>query len=290
MNSRSQSSPVAGEEVRADRPRLWAEFIDPADADRRLRVDLTWLTSSWRCLFGQGCPGVYAERPDDGCCTLGAHFSDVDDLARVAAVVTDLGPDEWQMFDYGQGQDWQRSEASPDPEMPAEVATTLVEGACVFLNRPGFPAGAGCALHQHALATGQQPLATKPDVCWQLPIHRSFRQVHRADETDYTEVTITEYGRGEWGPGGHDFHWYCTAAPSAHTAHVPVYLSLASELTELIGESAYAELLRVCEGALPPKAPPAPVRALLPLFVHPATSAVVATAASASPPATTGAS
>ncbi len=289
MTSSSHSAPAAGEEVSVARPRLWAEFDDPGDADRRLRVDLTWLTSSWRCLFGQGCPGVYAERPEDGCCTLGAHFSDGDDLARVAAVVADLGQDEWQMFDYGQGRDWQRSESSPDADMPAEIATTLVEGACIFLNRPGFPTGAGCALHQHALATSQQPLATKPDVCWQLPIHRSFREVRRGDDTDYTEVTITEYGRGDWGPGGYDFDWYCTAAPSAHTAQVPVYLSLAPELTELIGRPAYAELARLCENVLVPEAAHAQGRPLLPLFVHPGTMAATAATASAPPPATFGA-
>jgi GNAT superfamily N-acetyltransferase len=33
-----------------------------------------------------------------------------------------------------------------------------VAGACIFLNRPGFPGGAGCALHTLALREGREPL------------------------------------------------------------------------------------------------------------------------------------
>jgi hypothetical protein len=60
-------------------PRAFVEFGDPADPDQVFRCDLTWLTSRWTCIFGRGCQGIYADRPDDGCCTLGAHFSDEED-------------------------------------------------------------------------------------------------------------------------------------------------------------------------------------------------------------------
>ena len=83
-------------ETPLDTPRLWVEFTDPADSSQRFRVDLTWLTSSWTCIFGSGCQGIYADRPDDGCCTLGAHFTDDDDVKRVKKVVKELGEDEWQ--------------------------------------------------------------------------------------------------------------------------------------------------------------------------------------------------
>ena len=78
-------------ETPLETPRAWAEFTDPAEPAQRLRVDLTWLTSRWRCIFGAGCPGIDADEPDAGCCTLGAHFTDEDDVARVAAVVERLG-------------------------------------------------------------------------------------------------------------------------------------------------------------------------------------------------------
>lgn len=41
----------------------------------------------------------------------------------------------------------------------------------------------------------------------QLPIRRLFRDVERSDGTSYAEVTITEYDRRAWGPGGHDLDW-----------------------------------------------------------------------------------
>ena len=58
-----------------------------------MRCDLTWLTSSYMCIFGQGCQGIYADAPDTGCCTLGAHFADKDDEKRVAAFVAQLDED-----------------------------------------------------------------------------------------------------------------------------------------------------------------------------------------------------
>ena len=67
--------------------RHWVEFPDPGesgpDAQVHYRADLTWLTSNWTCIYGNGCQGIYADRPDDGCCTLGAHFSDHADQVRV---------------------------------------------------------------------------------------------------------------------------------------------------------------------------------------------------------------
>jgi hypothetical protein len=249
-------------EVAFDTPRWWVEFTDPAEPAQRLRCDLTWLTSSWQCIFGQGCPGIYADRPDDGCCTLGAHLTDDDDLARVSEAAGRLGPDEWQLHDLGQAGDWRDRDGD-------DVTTRVVDGACIFLNRPGFPAGAGCALHQHAVAEGLPPHTLKPDVCWQLPVRRTYRTVETPDETSYLEVTIAEYDRRGWGPGGHDLDWYCTAAPLAHTATRPVYLSLRDELVELMGEPAYEVLVEHCEEALAAQRG----RRHLPLWVHPATRA-----------------
>ncbi len=249
-------------EVELDTPRWWVEFADPAEPAQRVRCDLTWLTSSWHCIFGQGCPGIYADRPDDGCCTQGAHFTDADDVRRVREVAERLGPDEWQLHDLGQDGAWTDRDG-------ADTTTRVVEGACIFLNRPGFPAGAGCALHQHAVAEGLPPHTLKPDVCWQLPVRRSYRTVELPDETSYLEVTIAEYDRRGWGPGGHDLDWYCSRAPVAHTASRPVYLSLRAELVELIGERAYAVLAQHCDEAMSAR----PRRRQLPLWVHPATRA-----------------
>ena len=48
--------------------------------------------------------------------------------------------------------------------------TKVVDGACIFLNRPGFEGGEGCALHLAALRADESPTLWKPSVCWQLPI------------------------------------------------------------------------------------------------------------------------
>ena len=80
-------------EVKLPFPRAYVEFPDPSDGDTVYRCDLTWLTSHWTCIFGSGCQGIYADRPDDGCCTLGAHFADADDEKRVRRSVRQLSAD-----------------------------------------------------------------------------------------------------------------------------------------------------------------------------------------------------
>ncbi len=268
-------------ETPLDAARAWAELPDPAEPAQRLRVDLTWLTSGWRCVYGAGCHGIDAAQPDAGCCTLGAHLTDDDDLARVSAVVERLGPDEWQLRDPGQEEGWlvelvDEEGGEGAPGGPPARATRVLDGACIFLNRPGFPAGAGCALHQHAVAEGVEPLTTKPDVCWQLPLRRAYRDVELPDGTTYLEITVTEYDRRAWGPGGHDLDWYCTGSPEAHTAAEPVFRSLRAELVELLGAEAYAAVARLCEDRLAAvealSAAPGG-RRVLPLLVHPATRA-----------------
>jgi hypothetical protein len=221
-------------EVMLDFPRAWVEFADPGDKTQRYRCDLTWLVSRWQCIFGAGCKGIYADRPDDGCCTLGAHFSDKADEKRVRQFVKLLGPEDWQFYDVGH-----RKGAWIEVDDDGERKTAVHDGACVFLNRPGFAAGQGCALHAWALRNDHHPLETKPDVCWQLPIRRLFRDVELGDKTSYTEITITEYDRRGWGEGGHDLDWYCSGNTEAHTAAQPVYESYRAELVELMGQEAY---------------------------------------------------
>ncbi len=229
-------------EVALDFPRAWVEFADPADADQRYRVDLTWLTSRWTCIYGAGCKGIYADRPHDGCCTLGAHFSDKADERRVKTFVKLLTPADWQLHDVGSRRNgWVETDAE------GERKTTVHDGACIFLNRPGFSGGAGCALHRLALHNDRHPLETKPDVCWQLPVRRTFKDVQRQDSSSYTEVTITEYDRRGWGEGGHDLDWYCSGNTEAHVGAEPVYKSYRHELIELMGQAAYDVLRHHCE-------------------------------------------
>jgi hypothetical protein len=236
-------------EVPLDFPRAWVEFPDPADADQVFRCDLTWLTSSWTCIFGSGCQGIYADQPPGvGCCTLGAHFSDRDDERRVRRFVRELTPETWEHHS--------RSWIEVDDE--GSRKTRVVDGACIFANRPGFPAGAGCALHHLAARTGRHFLETKPDVCWQLPLRRTYDHVDRPDGTQVLVVSIGEYDRRGWGPGGHDLDWYCTGNTEAHGAREPVYVSSRAELVELMGQAGYDELARHCAARIAAGRQPAP--------------------------------
>ena len=230
-------------------PRAFVDFPDPADEDQVFHCDLTWLTSRWTCVFGQGCRGIYADRPDDGCCTLGAHFADAEDEARAAAAVERLTPEVWQLQHRAGHRGWVEAESEEsvaEGDLPGRK-TRVVDGACIFLNRPGSAAGPGCALHKLALDEGRPITETKPDVCWQLPLRRQFRTVTRTDDTTYTEVSIGEYGRDGWGPGGHDLDWYCTSNTEAHVGSEPVYRSCRDELVALMGPAAYALLVTYCD-------------------------------------------
>jgi hypothetical protein len=225
MSVRSRSAPV----------REWVTFTDPDDPDARWLVDVTFLASPWRCLFGCGCQGVLtaaAPELEQGCCSYGAHFTGEEDRDRVAAAADRLVDDEWQYAARGRRR-------GVTARLPGGGwRTRLVDGGCVFLNRPGFGAGAGCALHLLALREGTHPLATKPDVCWQLPLRRSERQ----EDDGTTSFVLSEFGRDGWGPGGAQFAWWCTEAPEAFTAARPVYRSLEMELRAMVGDALYGAI------------------------------------------------
>ncbi len=253
-------------EVDLDFAREFVEFADPADPDHVVRADLTWLTSAWTCIYGRGCAGVVEGRPDDGCCSHGAFFTDEDDLARVTAAVADLGDEDWQLAPAGRGAWTEQDDADDAEDGVRSLRTRVVDGACVFLNRPGFPGGSGCALHRSALRAGVHPLTTKPDVCWQLPVRREQEHVDRPDGTRVLVDSVGEFDRRGWGAGGHDLHWWCTGAPAAHVSPEPLVETYAAELTALLGAPAYAELRRLAELRLdqgliaPHPASPSPTR------------------------------
>jgi hypothetical protein len=117
-----------------------------------------------------------------------------------------------------------------------EIKTRLVDGACIFLNRPGFEGGIGCALHSAALEAGERPLDWKPQVCWQLPL----RLEDHTDEADgHVTSTLREWKRRDWGEGGAEFHWWCTESDDAFVDRSPVYETLRDEIVEMVGQKAY---------------------------------------------------
>lgn len=217
--------------------REWVTVIDPEVPAERYVVDVTFLLSSYRCLYGDGCPGIAASpSPDLGCCAHGAHHVDAADREKVEAAAQRLSPALFQHH-----ADAARSGVTvvlPD----GETRTRVVDGACVFLNRAGFPGGAGCALHRAAVERGDHPMTDKPEVCWMVPLRREVREETGDDGEPQVVTTITSFDRGAWGPGGADFGWWCTEAEEAYTAAAPLYVTMAAELRAMTSDAVYAEL------------------------------------------------
>lgn len=255
--------PRAIAETPLDFPREWIEFQDPADSDHWIRADLTWLCSRWTCIFGRGCHGTVTGQASTGCCNHGAYFSDIDDETRVRGFAAELTRDDWQHYDKGRRKAGLRVSEKVAGDDDKRRKTRVLDGACIFANRADHPGGIGCALHQLALRTGINPLETKPEVCWQLPVRREQEWVDRTDGTRILRSTLAEFDRRGWGEGGHDLDWYCTSSPEAHIGGEPMYESYGPELIALIGDPAYAELSRVCRDRL----------RLGLVAVHPATAA-----------------
>ncbi|HET6953171.1 MAG TPA: hypothetical protein VFI47_22505 [Acidimicrobiales bacterium] len=207
--------------------------FDAPHEHRTVCMDVTFLTSPWRCIYGHGCKGVLtaaAPELEQGCCSYGAHFVDEDDANAALGAADRLTRAQWQHRSVAvrRGGPIRRTR-------DGTLVTRLVGDACIFLNRPGFPGGAGCALHRGALEAGERPLDWKPDVCWQLPL----RLVESTDESGQVVSTLREWKRRDWGEGGADFHWWCTESPDAFVGTRPVYEELRDEIVALVGEWAY---------------------------------------------------
>ncbi|HEX2850203.1 MAG TPA: hypothetical protein VHN98_06610 [Acidimicrobiales bacterium] len=213
----------------------WVSFEDP-DEQRTWVFDVTFLTSRWTCIFGAGCQGVLtgpAPELVQGCCSYGAHFVDDADLARVEAAAATLTPEQWQFHDKGHTKSGKLRVAKRNDD--GDLLTRQADDACIFLNRPEFAKGPGCALHLAALEKGARPLDLKPTVCWQLPIRREDRE----DGGGHVTSTVRQWDRRHWGEGGEEFHWWCTEAPDAFVGDVPVYVGLEDELVEIVGRTVY---------------------------------------------------
>ncbi len=214
--------------------REWVSFEDEEE-ERTWVFDVTFLTSTWTCIFGRGCLGVLTGPAPElvhGCCSYGAHLVDKADRRRVESAAATLTDEEWQHRDLGVKKGVIKKNEH------GELVTRLVDDACIFLNRPGFPTGPGCALHQAALARGRPPLELKPDVCWQLPLRRE----DEVGDGGHVTSTVRQWDRAHWGPGGAEFHWWCTESPEAFVGRRAVYQEMAAELSAMVGERTYQRL------------------------------------------------
>lgn len=215
----------------------WVSFDDPGE-HRTWMFDATYLRSSHRCIWGEGCQGILDEPAPElaqGCCSYGAHFVDDDDVQTVVRAFVRVRPDQMQFHRKASRGGFLRPGETPDGTESAPTVTRLVDGACIFLNRPGFEGGTGCALHIAADEAGERPLDWKPNVCWQVPV----RLEHTTDDNGHVISRLREWRRRDWGDGGDEFAWWCTEAPEAFSGAEPVYVAARDEIVEMIGQEIY---------------------------------------------------
>jgi len=217
----------------------WISFEDP-DSEQTWIIDETFMRSNWSCIYGNGCKGILehnAQKLMQGCCSHGAHFLDKKDLASVKKAVKRLEPRHWQNYDKGHKSGWLKKERDGGD------ATRVVDGACIFHNKPDYEGGFGCAFHIAANEAGERPMDWKPDVCWQLPL----RLEEFTEDDGHVVSHLREWKRRDWGEGGADFHWWCTDDPKAFVGKDPVYKYLKDEIVEMIGSKTYKTLVGLLE-------------------------------------------
>jgi hypothetical protein len=281
MKSQKKSdSKLSKNEFAPNFARDWVEFRNPDNSEEIFKCDITWLTSYWQCIYGNGCCGIDADKPDAGCCSDGAYYTNKIDEERVLRSARKLTKSDWQFYDQARDKSKKNLNIS-EIGLDKDRKTRKINDSCIFLNRvgyeaPGYTGKFGCALHHLANKEGSHPLDTKPDICWQLPLRRSW-EVRDEGEKEITVVVIGEYERSAWGEGGADLDWYCTSNSEAHVGKIPVYQSSKTELIKMMGKAGYLELEKLCDSRMAAIAATkkAQKRRELPLFViHPATRAV----------------
>ena len=215
--------------------------VDDPDEERTWLFDLEFLTSTWTCIYGRGCPGIESEAaPAEalGCCNHGAYIADEDDRERVSAAVDSLSADVWQHRSVAN----QRGGALYK-DRNGDWRTRVVDGACIMLNRPGFDGGIGCALHVEAERRGVPHLTLKPDVCWQVPLRREDHQA----TSGHVFSLVRRWQRSDWGGIDVNVHWWCTEPDGSFGGDQPVYAGMRDELVAIAGRAVVDRLVAEIE-------------------------------------------
>jgi hypothetical protein len=225
-------------------------FVEIVDDATVWRFERAFLESNWTCLYGGGCKGILdhpAAELSQGCCSLGAHFGDGEagqaEAMNVDAYAAMLTPEGFQFYDVAHGAPDQATGADGIFGDADRTHTRVVDGACIFLNRPGFAGGEGCALHLAALEFDESPTEWKPSVCWQLPLRIDWTEID--DETE--AATVRRWTRADWGDHGRTMAWCCTERSEGGEAYCGderVIDSMADSLIALAGHEVYVELRR----------------------------------------------
>lgn len=223
----------------SDRTPIFEAFVDPVDGTR-WKVDVAFIDSNWSCIWDRGCEGILdhpAASLHQGCCSVGAHLLDEEEAMRIGALGVTLDPARFQQHEAAASGG---VFADPEETSAEHRATRVVDDACIFFNRPGFPGGEGCALHLAALDEDESPLDWKPSICWQSPL--------KVDHHDDGSKTLRPWTKADWGDGGQNMAYCCTdrnddgAFASAYVGDTTVGESLHSELIGLVGPEIAVQL------------------------------------------------
>jgi hypothetical protein len=240
-------------------PVEWLTFPAPDDPDRQYRVNVSFMLSTYECIFGQGCPGSLNKYPsaDFGCCERGVTFIDENDFAHVEEMVGQLTAEDCDNIDHVRNRGWFLASRSGKP-----YKTRKIGGLCIFGNRTGGAAGkSGCAFHHLAARQGKHHTETKPFICWSVPLNFSQEE---PEEPGGRETTIVSaFTADAWGgtddadetDGRGHLGWWCIDTPDAYRGSRPVYRSMEHELRKGIGDAAYERMAELLAGMERPRFP-----------------------------------
>lgn len=217
-------------------PREWFEFNGRiGEKETIISVDVTFLMSGYHCIWGCGCPGAWGASDKVnghilGCCNTGPDFAE-DDIPRISALIHRLDPSRVDSYDRIVTQGWWYQQG--DLKKNGRLLARRADDHCIFLNTgKKDTAPMGCSLHVAAIDNNERPIDWKPSACWMLPLWAEWD-----DEGRYIVSYWDSDNNGSW--QGRETGWWCLEAPEAYTGDVPVYVTYAEELSELIGEINY---------------------------------------------------
>jgi hypothetical protein len=221
----------------------WATFIDPRDAST-WQLDLTFLASAWKCIYGQGCKGIHGTAVG-GCCQAGVFIQadaedeeGAEDFEMVSERVEELTEDDWDLRDRF-GDSWWKERGKGT----GSRHTRVHDGMCVFQNRGDGSSGSiGCAFHVAALRRGEDPIDWKPWTCGLVPF-----AIDHSDDDEHHTLRAYEHER-DWGSGdGEPLDWWCLDSPDAYVSARPVYRTEESLLRRILGDELYEEVAQYME-------------------------------------------
>ena len=220
-------------------PDEWLSFDHDGET---YTFDVTFLTSSWSCIYGAGCPGIGPEPAPElelGCCTWGAHFTDKADRKRVQKRAKELEPDEWQL----QGRR-RRARRTDRQERRRRLGHPGRRRRLHLPEPPRSSAGRRLRLPPGRHRVGARATSTGSPRC-----AGSCRCASTTTATT-TTTSPTSCASGSGATGARAAPTSTGGAPRTtrrSCGHDPVYRSCADEIIALVGDAPYRRLVELLD-------------------------------------------